>query len=293
MPTQTGELGDTIPTIINSEARYTEMFTTVMRGLSWNIPKPSGSTVNLPYFGVLTSRRLTEGVDLVNDEKLTDTNVQYTVYEAGLKSVLTKVVVEDDNQALIRAAGKLLGDAYGKKRDIDLNERLDNASSSLAGSANALTMGHIAAARATLLGTAEADGGPAPQPYACVIHPFHELDLVDVLTPLVPTAGSAGAGIWGTIAEDVIRNYSIGSLFRMPIVVDGNLAATASAAKGGVFAAGQGGGIVYISAREPVVEPTYDKSLRGWELVYVGRYGVGNYHNAWTVELFADITAPA
>ena len=292
MPTTTGELGDTIPTIIE-EAQYTQMFKAVMRGLAWSIPKGKGSTVNIPYFGVVTSRQLTEGVDMVNDEKLTDTNVQITPYEAGLKIVLTDVVIEDDNEALIRVAGKLLGDAYEKKRDVDLTERMDNASSSLAGSANALAMGHIAACRATLLGTAEADGGPAPQPYVCVIHPNHELDLVDILTPLVPAAGSAGAGIWGTVAEDVLRNYSIGRLFGMPVVTDGNIAMTAVAAKGGVFAAGQGGGIVYVSAREPSVKSTRDESLRGYELVYAGRYGVGNYRNAWTVELFADATAPA
>ena len=291
MATTIAELGDTIPTIIE-EAQYTRMFKTIMRPLCWTIPKGKGSDVNIPFFGVFTSRQLTEGVDIVNDEKLIDTKVTITPYEAGLRTILTDNVIEDDNEALIRVAGKLLGEAYEKKLDVDLNERMDNASSSLAGSANALTMGHIAAARATLLGTAEADGGPAPVPYVCVIHPTHELDIVDILTPLVPAAGTTQS-IWGTLADDVLRNYSVGRLFSMPIVTDGNIALTASAAKGGVFAAGQGGGIVYVSAREPTVKPTHDESLRGWELVYVGRYGVGNFHNAWTVELFADATAPA
>lgn len=291
MATTTGELGDTIPTIIE-EAQFTQQYKAIMRPLVWNIPKGKGSNVNIPYFGVAVSRQLTEGVDMVNDEKMVDTNVQIVPYEAGLKIILTENVIEDDNEALIRAAGVLLGDAFEKKRDTDLTERMDNASSSLASSGSPLTMGNVAAARATLLGTAIASGGPAPTPYVTVIHPFHELDLVDVLTPLVPTAGSAGAGIWGTVAEDAIRNYSIGRLFGMPVLTDGNIALTAVSAKGGVFAAGQKGGIVYVSAREPSVKATKDESMRGWELVYVGRYGVGNYLNAWTVELWADATAP-
>ena len=116
MATTTGELGDTIPTIIE-EAQFTQQFKAIMRPLSWNIPKGKGSTVNVPYFGEATSRQLAEGVDMVNDEKMVDTNVQITPYEAGLKIILTDVVIEDDNEALIRAAGVVLGDAYEKKRD--------------------------------------------------------------------------------------------------------------------------------------------------------------------------------
>ena len=294
MATTTGELGDTIPTIIE-EAQFTQEFKAVMRPLVWNIPKGKGSTVNIPYFGQNTSHKLTEGVDLTSDEKMTDTNVQITPYEAGLKIILTDVVIEDDNEALIRAAGSLLGDAYERKRDIDLLQRMDYGTHTPCASTAALTMGQIAAGRALLAGNT-ATQGPAPMPYACVIHPFQELDLVDVVTPLTPIAGSASAaGAWSGGAEDILRNYSIGRLFGMPIITDGNLelAGTTLSAKGGVFAAGQRGGIVYVSAREPTVKSTRDESLRGWELVYVGRYGVGNYSNDWTVELWANADTPA
>ena len=294
MATTTGELGDTIPTIIE-EAQFTAQFKAVMRPLCWNIPKGKGTTVNVPYFGEATSRQLTEGVDMANDEKMNDTNVQITPYEAGLKIILTDVVIEDDNEALIRAAGVVLGDAYEKKRDTDLLARLDNATNSLAGAGTTLTMGHIAAARALLGGNATSSGGPAPTPYVTVIHPFQELDIVDVLTPLVPVASTtAAAGAMGGMAEDVLRNYSIGRLFGGPVINDGNLIAdTADDIKGGMFAAGNRGGIIYVSAREPMVKPTRDESLRGWELVYVGRYGVGNYLNGWTVELYTDAATPA
>jgi hypothetical protein len=131
-----------------------------------------------------------------------------------------------------------------------------------------------------------------------VHHPYVELDIVDVLTPIVPVVATAAntAGyqsVGGALMEDVLRNYAVGKLFGMPYITDGNLAIDGSDdAKGGAFAIGQGGGIIYVSAREPQVRSTRDESMRGWELVYVGRYGVGNYLNGWTVELYNDAATP-
>ena len=300
--TQTTDLADTIPTIIE-EAQFTRQFKGVMRGLSWNVRKGKGSTVNIPYFNTATSHQLTEGIDMTTSEKMEDTNVQVTPYEAGLKIILTKNVVEDDNEDLIRAAGRLLGDGYELKVDQDLLARLDNATVSLGGAATTLTMGQVAAARSLLSGNAVSSGGPAPMPYVAVHHPFATLDLVDILTPIIPTRESASSGYQApggaAMMNDVLANYAIGRLFGMNWVEDGNLSIDSSDdAKGGVFAAGMNGGILYCPAREPTIEMDgggngYDASLRGWELVYVGRYGVGNYLNGWTVELYNDCLTPA
>jgi len=289
--TKIADLGDTIPTVIE-EARHVEQFEAIMRGLSWTIKKPNGSTINVPYFSEVTASVLTEGVDMTQSETMEDTNVQIAMDEVGLKIVLTDNVIEDDQEDLKRHAGILVGRAFEKKRDQDLLGQIDDAASSLAGSANALTMGHIAAARATLAGNATSNGGPAPTPYVCVIHPFQELDIVDAITPVTPAAGTTN--VTGTpLTDEILKRYSVGQLFGMPIVTDGNLTLTASATKGGCFAMGKGGGIIYGTAREPSVEPERDASLRGWELNYVGRYGVGEYLSGYIVELFADASAPA
>jgi hypothetical protein len=289
--TKLTELADTIPTIIE-EAQFTQQFKAIMRGLCWNIKKGKGSTVNIPYFGVVAANVQSDGVDMTQAETMSDTNVQITPYEVGLKIILTDNVIEDDNEDLIRAAGRLLGDGFELKRDQDLLARFDNATTSLAGANTTLTMGHVAAARALLAGNAVTAGGPAPSPYVTVIHPFQELDIVDVITPVIPAAGSA---MYSTgFSDEVLRNYSIGRLFGMPVVIDGNLAIDSDAdVKAGCFASGNGGGIIYVSAREPSVETERDASLRGYELNYVGRYGVGNYLNGWSVELYTDATTPA
>ncbi len=294
--TTLAQLGDTIPTLIE-EALFTAQFKAIMRGLCWNIRKGKGSTVNVPYFGVATASVLTEAIDMQTSQTMQDTNVQITPYEVGLKIILTDNVIEDDNEDLKRAAGNLMGDAYEVKRDVDLLTLLDNGTTSLCGTGATLTMGHIAAARATLLGNAVASGGPAPSPYVVVIHPFQELDLVDVLTPIAPVSLSASIGyqaMGGALTEEILQRYSVGRLFGANVVTDGNIVLTSTPdAKGGMFAMGKRGGIIYVSAREATIEPERDASLRGWELNYVGRYGVGNYLNGWTVELFSDATAPA
>jgi hypothetical protein len=80
----------------------------------------------------------------------------------------------------------------------------------------------------------------------------------------------------------------------MPIFGDGNLDISSSTSgKGGVFAAGVGGGLILATANEWSVEPERDASLRGWELNIVGEYGVGEYLAGWMVELNMDATTPA
>jgi len=289
--TTTAELGDTIPTIIE-EARFTEQFRAIMRGLCWNIAKGKGSTINVPYFGVAEAHALTEGVDMISSETMEDTNVQITPTEVGLKIMLTDSVIEDDNEDLKRAAGVLLGDAYELKRDVDLLGQLDDGTESVPGSGQAVTMGAIAAARALLLGNAVSSGGPARLPYVCVLHPYQTLDIVDVITPILPVA-STMATTGGAFADDVLRNYSIGRMFGMNMVEDGNIEIDGTPdAKGGVFSMGKYGGVIYGSAREPTIEPDRDPSARAWELNYVGRYGVGEYLAGWIVEIFSDATTP-
>ena len=288
------ELDNVLPTVIE-KARFTSQFVAVMAGMCWNITKQlhSGKTVNVPYFGEAAASNLTEGVDMASSETMEDTNVQITPGEVGCKIVLTDTLVRDAQEDINSAAGKILGNAMEKKRDEDLLEQIDDATTSLGSTSTTLTMGAIAAARALLAGNASSSGGPAPLPYVCVHHPFTLLDLVDVVTPIVPTA--TYLNVTGTaFTDDIIKNYTIGRLFGMPILEDGNLdIATSTSGKGGVFAAGEGGGIILATANEWSVEPERDASLRGWELNVVSEYGVGEYLAGWIVELLMDATTPA
>ena len=296
--TTTAELGDTIPTIIE-EARHTAQFQAVMANLCWKIAKAkgAGSTVNVPYWGEVTATGLTEGVDMTASSAMEDTNVQITPAEVGVKIIITDKLVRDDMNDVKAAAGKILGAAMEKKRDQDLLGQIADGTTTLGGSSTALTMGAVAAGRALLAGNATTAGGPAPLPYVCVHHPFTLLDLVDVVTPITSFALNASftvQAMGGNLTDEILRNYTIGRLFGMPILEDGNLdIATSTAGKGGVFASGVGGAIILATSNEWSVEPERDASLRGWELNIVGEYGVGEYLAGWIVVLHNDAATPA
>ena len=294
MPTTTTSvLADTIPTVIE-EARFTEQYKEVLSKLCWRINKPlhDGSTINLPYFGTVSANALSEGVDMVSPQAMTDTNVQLTPAEVGAQILLTYKLARDNQEDIIRAAGRILGDAMVSKRESDLAGQLDDATTSLGAAAETLTLGKISAAWALLSGNALSAGGPAPKPYVMVHHPFVLLDLVDVFTPLSPAAASAG--ISTAMGDDALLNYTIGRIFGMTVYESGNISIdSADDAKGGVFASGRGGGLVLATAKEWDVRPQDDESLRATELNIVGEYAVGEYLAGWVVELYNDAEDPA
>ena len=287
-------LADTVPTVLES-ARFTSEFIAEMSKLVWNIRKElhDGKNVNIPFWGTVTARALTEGVDNTTSETMEDTLVTVTPSEVGVKIILTDKLVRDNNEDVKAAAGRLLGNAMEVKRDIDLLGQFASAATSL-GSGGTATMGQLAAARAILKGNPVSKGGPAPGGLVMVHHPYVTLDLIDVLTPLVPVAGTTSVSM-APMADDVIRNYAVGRLFGMPWIEDGNIdiAATANSARGGVFNTGEGSAIILATALTWEVEPERDASLRATELNVVGEYGVGFYDSDWAVGLIHDATLPA
>ncbi|KKN71824.1 hypothetical protein LCGC14_0416780 [marine sediment metagenome] len=288
-------LADTVPTVLE-KARFTQRFKAVMASLCWNIRKElhDGKNVNVPYFGTVVASSLTEGVDMADSEDMEDTLVTITPAEVGCKIILTDKLVRDNNEDIKGAAGRILGEAMEYKRDVDLLGQLDDATTSLGSTSTTGTMGAIAAARALLSGNAVSAGGPAPMPYAFVHHPFALLDLVDVLTPVQTLSWYPQATQVPSLADEVLRNYTMGKLFGMPVIEDGNLdISTSSSGKGGVFATGEGGALILATADEWSIEPERDASLRATELNVVGEYGVGEYLAGWMVEILWDATTPA
>jgi hypothetical protein len=285
--TKTSTLTDTIPTIIE-KARMTEQFKSVMAPLCWNIPKKlhDGSTVNVPYFGIVTAAALTEGVDMANPQAMADTTVTITPAEVGCQILVTDKLVRDDQEDIIGVAGEILGAAMAVKRDVDLTTQLDDGTSSL-GSGVTMTLGQIAAANGLLRGLAVTSGGPCPGPYTYVVHPYTYLDFVDVITPLVPTATY---GFYASnMSDEWMQEYWKGKLFGVNIVEDGNLVIASSNTKGGVIGPRS---LILSTAKEWDIEEERDASLRATELNIVGEYGCGEYLAGWIVEMYSDSTAP-
>src|SRR4030042_1289687 len=221
--TTTSIIADTIPTII-SAARFTEQFAATIRPLCWNIVKPNhgGKTVNLPYWGTVTVDVLTEGVDMVTQKTMADTKVQITPREVGGKIIVTYKVIRDNQEDVLRAAGRILGEAFVAKQEGDLADQFDDATNSI-GASGTLSLGMIAAAWAILEGNALSAGGPARGAKAIVHHPYVLLDVVDVFTPTVAGGTTPLAAVSGGIAERVLTSGqdAIGKLFGVPVYSTG------------------------------------------------------------------------
>jgi len=296
-------LNDTLPTVL-SRARFTEQFIAEMSALVWKIRKPlhDGKNVNLPTFGTVTARTLTEGIDNTVSETMSDTSVTITPSEVGCKIILTDKLVRDNNEDVKAAAGRILGEAMEVKRDQDLLGQFGSAGTTL-GAGGTMTLGQVAAARAIIKGLPTSSGGPWKGSLAIVHHPYVTVDIVDILTPLAPfgvitVAGTALAAMQApgmAMVEEVIRKYSPGMLFGMPYIEDGNIDTTtlAGTAKGGVFATGEGSAIALVTANEWSIEAERDASLRATELNIVGEYGAGLYEPDWVVTMNHDATLPA
>ena len=291
--TTTSIIADTIPTILE-QAEFTREHKAVMAKLVWSKPKGlhDGLNVNIPYWGTITANSLSEGSDMASPTSMADTLVTITPGEVGAQITITDKVARDNQEDVKRAAGRILGDAVMRTEDEDLLGEIDNASESLGGTGTTLTLGHIAAARALLAGNERINGGPAPTPQVMVHHPYCLLDIVDVLTPLIPTSSYPVAGALG-IADDIVRNYDVYRIFGMPVVAAGNFSVTSGRVKGGVFSQGGGpGAIVHSIAKKMYIEPERDASLRATELNCVTEYGVGVYQSHWIVELHNDASTP-
>ena len=284
----TGNLADA-QRILVGEGRYTAEHAAPMKQLvSLFRLKKGEKQLSLPQFGQITANALTDAVDMVSDTVLpTETTVTITTSEVGAKIILTDKLVRQMNEDVFRVAGKLLGNAMGRKLDKDLLALLDGFSNALGSAGTAITVGHITAALAQLkggLGTGDTD--PAPDPIYAVIHPHQARVLMAALTPTGTYPFPEGP------SADILRKYFTAQLqgWGIPIFGDGNLTPDSSDdVKGGVFSKEA----LYLCWQDEWdVEQERDASLRATELVIVGDYGVGELRNAYGIEMLFDAAAP-
>ena len=284
----TGNLADA-QRILVGEGRYTAEHAAPMKQLvSLFRLKKGEKQLSLPQFGQITANALTDAVDMVSDTVLpTETTVTITTSEVGAKIILTDKLVRQMNEDVFRVAGKLLGNAMGRKLDKDLLALLDGFSNALGAAATAITAGHITAAIAQLkggLGTGDID--PAPDPIYCMLHPHQVRTIMNAIAPVgtypLPEGPSA----------DILRKYFVTALqgWGIPIFGDGNLTPDSSDdAKGGVFSKEA----LYLCWQDEWdVENERDASLRATELVIVADYGVGELRDAYGMEMYFDAAAP-
>jgi len=204
---------------------------------------------------------LQDGVDMTTETALTITGTVHTTDEAGAKVIITKKLANQLKEDVFVAAGRIVGNMIGRKIDTDGVGLFSGLDTTVGAGGSVLTLGHMAAAIAQMLGQSE----PVPQPYVMVHHPHSINGIVDQIT--VP---SATLTFPDALSLPLLREYWRGQekLYGVNIFVDGNITFGTST-NGAMFSPLA---FLYLVGWEPENWLEYDNSLRGWEIGIVADY---------------------
>ena len=218
----------------------------------------------IPKFGKVTASDLTDGIDMTESQQLAITGTTHVTDEAGCKVIITKKLRSQLKEDAYKAAGRVIGNAMGKKIDQDGLTLFSGIDSGLGAANSTFAVARLQAAVSQMFGQSE----PVPEPFYCVLHPY---TLHDVITDL---AIPGTANMPPDIQADTLRQYWRGNekLFNTAIFATGNITAdTADDAYGAVFSKMA---FIYLVGWEPENWVEEDKSLRGWEMGIVADYAM-------------------
>ena len=286
VPTTTGSLADSLPTILDS-ARIVREFEGVMIRLSdrTNLADGTGLTWDEISLAQLTAQSVTETTELNNPQLLSDTLFSVTPVMIGVQTIITDRTMRRISKNVASKIGVLAQNAIQRRKDEDGLTFLDGATTSLAGAGVTLTSGHIRAAAARIRSNATE---PAMGPIYGVLHGFQLKVLGDELlsgvgTYPIPTGMTA----------DIFRNGWAGSVAGVELFEDGNINVDASDdAKGGVFAREAA---VLVDGFGPKTETQRLIRVGGGanELIIYDEYAWGERSAGnWLYEIYTDATTP-
>lgn len=287
--TTTGSLADSLDDV-RSSARIVRKFEGVMPQL---VDKQTlGEGIGLSWqeitYAALTAQAITETTDLDNPQQLSDSLLTITPTVVGIETFLTDRVKARINRKGFSKIGTLGQNAIQRKKDEDgLTIFATGATTASPGAGNALTSGHIAAAKVNISSNATEPGMP---PYRAVLHGFQIKDIYDELV--------AGVGTYVLNEGPTARVFSSG--FNLPIASvevyeDGNISIDSSAdAIGGVFCQE---GIILVQGRASrIVTVRNEKRGGGGDHVYhYDEYAYGERPSSaygWVQKIVSDATAP-
>ena len=262
------------------QARYTYEHTAVCTNLFTRMTLgPGEKSIYIPKFGGVTANDLSDGVDMTQAQQLTITGTTHETDEAGCKVIITKKLRQQLKEDAYRAAGKVIGNAMGKKIDRDGLALFSGLSGQL--TTATFTIDYMQAAVTQLMGGTE----PVPEPYYCVLHPYTFHEVVDLLS----TPGSNF--IPPELYTKTLTQYWVGNdkLYGVPMFRDGNMVITSNYAHGVVASKLC---FIYLVGWEPETWVEYDGSLRGWEIGIVADYGMVEEDDNYGRDMYFGASKP-
>lgn len=236
----------------------------------------------VPKFGTVTCEDLIDGVDMSNSQTMSISGTTHTTDEAGCKVVVTKKLRNQLKEDAYRAAGKVIGNAMGKKMNTDGNALYSGLDSGVGSATTTFSLGYLAAAITQCVGQSE----PAPEPFCTVLHPYTLNTIVDKLA----TPGTDNFP--EDYMRDVLKNHFRGldKLYGSPVFSDGTISRDSEDDAYGAVYSKQA--FIYLIGWEPDNWIVYDDSLRGWEIGIVADYAMVEEDGTYGRYLLFDASIP-
>ena len=283
--TTTTTLNDLIANVVQ-EALFVASERSVMRGLvrNYNVPKNTGTTLQVPLYPAQTAQDLTEGTDM--DAGASDvavsTNVKtIALAEVGIMTTVSDLAINHSVSNVISDLGKLFGEAVAKKIDQKLTALFSGFSTYAFGSAtdtqSTLTAAGLFKAAATLKAAA------VPGPYFGVFHPKA---IYNVKANLTNTFVNPNGG--ATVVNQALSEGYVGRIAGIDIYESSNVAEdSATSVVNGVFSRDALGLAI---GQDIKISTQRDESKRATEVVCTSVLGVSELHDTYGVQVVGTNT---
>ena len=283
--TTTTTLNDLIANVVQ-EALFVASERSIMRGLvrNYNVPKNTGTTLQVPLYPAQTAQDLTEGTDM--DAGASDvavsTNVKtIALAEVGIMTTVSDLAINHSVSNVIADLGKLFGEAVAKKIDQKLTALFSGFSTYAFGSAtdtqSTLTAAGLFKAAATLKAAA------VPGPYFGVFHPKA---IYNVKANLTNTFVNPNGG--ATVVNQALSEGYVGRIAGMDIYESSNVAEdSATSVVNGVFSRDALGLAI---GQDIKISTQRDESKRATEVVCTSVLGVSELHDTYGVQVVGTNT---
>ena len=286
--TTTSQLTNTLPKFIE-EARLTLSQIGAVKNAVTTTPlkKGAGLTLNIPTWDQPTAYTLSEGVDMQQAQRISDTNVAITVAEnAGVQVLFTRLAMYSIREDAIRMAARQMANAVENKRGDDLVTLLDGFSTALGTAGTSLSIGHLMAGKVRI----QTATRPPEGPIHAVLHPYQLHALYSDLAGLSSGAVTYPDNGNSSLSTDILKNYEQMDVAGVRIFSDPLIPADGSDdGKGGIFAKAA---LIYVPYDDETIEDEYDPSARATEINMVATYGYGEYEDTWGFEMLFDQASP-
>lgn len=285
--TTSASLGDSLQ-YIQDEARMVREYGTQMTRLvdKRTLPHNTGRAWDEISISRIDAQSVDEDTDLQNFQNFVDTLFSVEPVMIGIATFITDKARDIVSKKTLAETGGGMQNAIERQKDKDGLTVLDSGTS-YGGAGTTLTSGVLSAAQTENAFGNGVEGWTGRQ--VAVLHSRQIKDLRDEVT--------SGIGTYPTpngLTEEVYRQGFRGSVDGVEIFADDLMTIDASAdVKGGVFAAGKGGAIVYVQGPGKKIKERYNPARGGggMEVYMYDDYAYGIRLANSLAEIYSDATA--